>query len=52
MKAVLDLTTEERNSFDVNLRIVEERLHGAAPTPAPRRKAAPKPKPAPEPSNG
>lgn len=51
MNAVLDLTTEERNSFDVNLRIVEEKLHGARPAKAaPRRKPAPKP--APGDSNG
>jgi hypothetical protein len=51
MAAVLDLTTEERNSFEVNMRIVEERLHGAKQPPAPRRKATPKPKSAPEASN-
>ena len=52
MNAVLDLTPDQRNSFEVNMRIVEERLHGAKQTPAPRRQAAPKPNPAPEAVNG
>lgn len=50
MNAVLDLTTEERNSFDVNLKIVEERIRTGQPGPrAPQRTR--KPKPAPEPAN-
>ena len=52
VNAVLDLTPEQRESFAMNLRILEAHLHGPKQLTAPRRKATQKPKPAPEAVNG